>query len=570
MFGGDSFRSGGDKDEARDWTRRQGIVCFITVAGFLNGPGFQKMRADLRRDADEIWVIDCSPEGHQAPVASRIFDGVQQPVCIVMALRRSPDSPATPARVRFRALPEGGRKAKFEALAGIGLDDAGWTEAPTDPRAPFLAQQSDDWASYPALVSLFVYHGSGIMPGRTWVISPDRETLATRWTRLTSERDRAKKEMLFHPQLRKGKLASRHIAKIVKEPLGTIQTRSISIENDGAGLPSPVRYAFRSFDRQWLIGDARVLNDPRPVLWAGFSSDQIFATALQASSPSGGPAITFTAFVPDQDHYKGSFGGRVFPLWADASASQSNFAQGLLKTLGETYGQEVEPEAMLAYVAAVAAHPAYVARFRANLKQPGLRIPITADGDLFHQAATLGREVVWLHTFGERFAEGRPQGAPRVIDGPEPTIPKDGALPRTLAEMPHDLTYDAAERRLKIGTGHIDNVAPEVWAYEVSGKRVISQWWSYRRADRSKPPMGDKRPPSPLSAIQPTEWPAEYTTELLNVLRVLTRLVALEPQQADLLARIVDGPTIDADDLMETGALSEGTTDAADKAETEE
>ena len=39
-----------------------GIVCFITVAGFLNGPGFQKMRDYLRRTADEICVIDCSPE----------------------------------------------------------------------------------------------------------------------------------------------------------------------------------------------------------------------------------------------------------------------------------------------------------------------------------------------------------------------------------------------------------------------------------------------------------------------------------------------------------------------------
>ena len=63
-------------------TPRRGIVCFITVAGFLNGPGFQKMRADLRRDTDEIWVIDCSPEGHQPPVASRVFQAVQQPVCM--------------------------------------------------------------------------------------------------------------------------------------------------------------------------------------------------------------------------------------------------------------------------------------------------------------------------------------------------------------------------------------------------------------------------------------------------------------------------------------------------------
>ena len=51
--------------------------------------------------------------------------------------------------------------------------------------------------------------------------------------------------------------------------------------------------------------------------------------------------------------------------------------------------------------------------------------------------------------------------------------------------------------------------------------------------------MGDRRPPSPLSVIQRTAWPPEYTTELPNVFRVPTRLVALEPAQDELLARIV-------------------------------
>jgi hypothetical protein len=55
-----------------------GVVCFITAAGFLNGPGFQKMR----EDCSEIWVIDCSPEGHQPDVPTRIFQGVQHPVCV--------------------------------------------------------------------------------------------------------------------------------------------------------------------------------------------------------------------------------------------------------------------------------------------------------------------------------------------------------------------------------------------------------------------------------------------------------------------------------------------------------
>jgi hypothetical protein len=184
VFGGDPYRSGTAAEAADDWTRRKGIVCFITVAGFLNGPGFQKMRAELRRDADEIWVIDCSPEGHQPPVASRIFQGVQQPVCIVMASRRASADGASPAKVRFRSLPEGEREAKFAALADMALDDEGWVEAPSGWREPFLPAGADDWEGYPALEALFVYNGSGVMPGRTWVIAPDAQSLRARWNRL--------------------------------------------------------------------------------------------------------------------------------------------------------------------------------------------------------------------------------------------------------------------------------------------------------------------------------------------------------------------------------------------------
>ena len=246
----------------------------------------------------------------------------------------------------------------------------------------------------------------------------------------------------------------------------------------------------------------------------------------------------------------------MFPLWGDAAATRSNIAPDLLAELSLTFGREIAPEAVVAYIAAVAAHPGYLGRFRTHLEQPGLRIPFTADGALFDETVAVGREVIWLHTFGERFAEGRPPGAPRVAPASaEPTIPAGGALPALLADMPHELDYDATARRLKIGTGYIDNVSPAVWAYNVSGKRVLTQWWSYRRLDRSKPPMGDKRPPSELSKIQPDKWLPEYTTELLNVLRVLTRLVGLEPAQDDLLRRIVEGPTINADALKSAGAL---------------
>ena len=171
-----------------------------------------------------------------------------------------------------------------------------------------------------------------------------------------------------------------------------------------------------------------------------------------AHSPSSGPALTAAGLIPDLHHYKGSFGGRAFPLWADAAATEPNMPAALLTEPSAAYGRVVTGPDLFAYIAAVAASPAYTERFLANLKQPGLRIPITAERALFDEAVALGREVVCLHTFGERFGEGHPAGPPRV-DKDEPTIPAGGNLPGALADMPHELDYDAVPRKLKIGSG---------------------------------------------------------------------------------------------------------------------
>ena len=161
-----------------------GIVCFITVAGFINGPGFQKMRDYLRRTADEIWVIDCSPEGHQPEVNTRIFEGVRQPVLYCPRSRSPRTDSEVPADDKIRALAAGHRQTKFEELAGLTLDTPGWTDCPSDWRAPFLPESVGSWSTYPAIDDLFIYNGSGVMPGRTWIIAPDAESLRKRWKKL--------------------------------------------------------------------------------------------------------------------------------------------------------------------------------------------------------------------------------------------------------------------------------------------------------------------------------------------------------------------------------------------------
>jgi len=159
---------------------RSGIVCFITAAGFLNGPGFQKMRDYLRRTCDDIWVVDCSPDGHQPEVNTRIFQGVQRPICIVFASRsaNARSESERPATVLFQAVPSGHREEKFKALAGLRINSKVWSQCPSAWRAPFLPASVQAWATYPKLEDFFIYNGSGVMPGRTWVIAPDVESLA--------------------------------------------------------------------------------------------------------------------------------------------------------------------------------------------------------------------------------------------------------------------------------------------------------------------------------------------------------------------------------------------------------
>jgi hypothetical protein len=265
-----------------------------------------------------------------------------------------------------------------------------------------------------------------------------------------------------------------------------------------------------------------------------------------------------TGLIPDLHHYHGR-GGRVFPLWRDRDAAQPNVKPALLAHLAKIFAQPVKAEDVMAYLAAVMAHPAFTARFKADLVRPGLRVPLTADAKLFAEAVALGSEVIWLHTYGERFVDpvdGRAKAPPRLPKESAPSIPAKGAIPGAPEPLPDTMDYDAAERRLKIGKGFVENVTPEMWAYEVSGKQVLWHWFSYRRRDRTRPIIGDRRPPSPLDKIQPDHWLPEYTSDLLDLLHVLGRLIALEPRQAELLQRICAGKLRKADELREAGALA--------------
>ena len=515
------------------------------------------MRADLRRDADEIWVIDATPEGHQPPVNSRIFQGVQQSICIVIAARNTDDGTLDPAIVRFRRLPAKNREVKFAALAAFEIDDKEWEVCPNLPREPFLPAAQGLWEMAVRIEDMFLDDASGVMAGRTWVIAPDQKSLARRWDALKAISDEAQQAEAFFPHPR----GDRTIDKESSRGLTGHEYRSQSVRVDRGRVISPTPYGAFSFDRQWVIPDNRLFNSPNPGLWKNHSNDQIYITAFNTISPESGPALTITDLIPDISHYKGSSGGRVFSLWSNQEASRPNIRPALLAEIASSLNAQVTPSDLMAYISAVAANPAYTARFQSDLIQPGLRIPLTKKKSTFGKAVEIGRRVIWLHTYGRKFVDpesNRPKGPPRAADGP--TIPRDGAIPTAPAKFPNELRYDEAALRLYVGEGFIDNVTPEVRAYEISKKNVVEHWFSYRRKDRRRPVIGNSRPRSPLESIQPDRWQAGYTEDLFNLLHILTLLTEMESEQADLLKQVCSGPLVNAAALRAEGVFDDDPT----------
>ena len=145
-----------------------------------------------------------------------------------------------------------------------------------------------------------------------------------------------------------------------------------------------------------------MLDRPSPDLWRSHSDRQVYITSLLTDGIREGPAGVATALIPDKHHFSNRGARDVIPLWRDAEATEPNVTAGL-EALAQAYGQPVTAEDLFAYCYAVLASPDYVHRFWDELTIPGPRLPITRDAALFARVADLGRRLLWLHTYGERF-----------------------------------------------------------------------------------------------------------------------------------------------------------------------
>ncbi len=514
-----------------------GVIAFITASSYLLGPGFVGMRRKMRECFDELWIIDLEGSNLGARKTENVF-AIQTPVAIAIGVRYGEARPETPAITHHTKI-TGTREEKLAQLERVrSFDDLEWRECYKGWIQPFIPEGTGDYFAWPLLTDLFPWQHSGVQFKRTWPIGETREILQARWEELLTRTGDARREAFRETRDRK---VNRQYTALddPNRRLAVGRLAAISSLSSDASSVIPTRYAFRSFDRQWALTDTRLGDFLRPVFWKAHSENQIYMTSLLGDVLGLGSAATACAFVPDLHHFSGRGGKDVIPLYRNAEATQPNITHDLLPTLVRELGTEVSAEDFLCYVYAILASPFYVERFSEELLEPGPRIPITKDPNLFRHAVELGRELLRLHTFGERFVpvgqmRGKvPQGRARCVRG----------VPTTREGYPEEFSHESTPQLLHIGAGEFSPISDAVWNFSISRLSVLQSWLNYRMKS------GAGRQSSPLDKIRPEQWTASMTQELLELIWVLEATVEMFPQAEELLNRVLETSTFQVSEL---------------------
>jgi len=113
-------------------------------------------------------------------------------------------------------------------------------------------------------------------------------------------------------------------------------------------------------------------------------------------------------------------------------------------------------------------------------------LPVTAHADLFAEVVSAGRQLLWWHTYCERFvppgkSKGRvPAGRAKSLKG----------ISTAAGGGPEDFGWiadpaDATQGVLQVGEGRIGPVSYAAWTFSVSGYEVLKSWLAFRMQKRS-------------------------------------------------------------------------------------
>jgi predicted helicase len=358
---------------------RDGIVCFVSNNGFLNGIAFDGFRKHFSQDFERIDHFDLRGNARTTGEQRReeggnIFDDqIRTGIGITLALRKKGAEP----RIRYYVVPAYGsaeQKRKILSDLGSGSRVSWQTITPDSDHTWLVPEHSEEYRGSWAMDEMFDLYTVGVKTNRDDVVYDwDREKLSKRMKQFVADYNAE----VFRHKADPDADWPNHVKWSRDLKHDALRGRTAEFD-----LSKIRRSLYRVFAKQWLYFD-RIMNEEV------YKCLEAFAQPTLAICCCIDSQMPFSAQMTDciPSHAPGGRPGQCFPLSHVKSSAVSEFRRHYSN--GSITGEDV-----FYYLYAVLNHSGYRERYAANLKRGLPRIPFALD---FAAFATAGRKLATLH-----------------------------------------------------------------------------------------------------------------------------------------------------------------------------
>ena len=445
----------------------EGILAYISNNSFIDGIIHRRMREQLLRTFDTIYILDLhgnSKKKETAPDGSKdenVFD-IMQGVSINIFVRTGRKANGTLAKVLHHDL-FGKRQDKYGFLDLHGLTSIPWQELnPAAPHWFFVPKDFSAQEEYEKgfkIDELFINNCRGVMTSKDIVNIWDNEeqahNMAVDLLTLPEEEFRIKYQ----------------VGKDSRD-WSIARAKADVIEAQQKGKFRIISYLYRPFEIKKLVYTEKtngIVARPRyHSLACMLHPNNIALSTIRINRD-----YTFCIFchrlIADKSLLSSKDNNNIFPLYNITGEAGSifeneeaelvpNFDPAVLRQIEQRLGETVVPLELFDYIYAVLHSPSYREKYREFLKIDFPRIPYPEDARLYHALAEKGSQLRRLH----------------LMDGSD-SWQLGVTYPVSDTDTVETVTYSGGNVHIN-PTQYFGNVAQEVWDFYIGGYQPARKW----------------------------------------------------------------------------------------------
>ncbi|MBV9023282.1 MAG: DEAD/DEAH box helicase [Streptomycetaceae bacterium] len=498
---------------ASDRIKDEGVICFVSNGGYIDGNTADGLRKSLVEEFDAIYCYNLRGNQRTAGELSqkeggKIFgSGSRNTVAILLLIKggNAASKSDTGCELHYRDIGDYlSRKQKLAVIADQDLGTVGWQQIIPSTEGDWINQRDERFATFRAIgekdnasraETVFALYSSGLKTGRdSWAFNFSKQKLSGNVESMIDFYNSQVDEFTKYCQTEgiadpKAADAEKYI---------DFDPKKISWNRaDKANVAKGARYAFdkqrlftaayRPFTKQYLVFDAR-LNDMVYQLGRMFPTPEqanfgFYVTGLGSDKPFSTHSVNY---LPDLAYW-GSSNGQFFPrytyrelgtgndLFAAAEGTGyeqvDNITDAALRDYRKTYNDEsITKDDIFYYVYGLLHSPQYREQFAADLKKSLPRIPKVQG---FRNFADAGCTLTELH-IGYESAEPY-TGIVEDITGPKDT--PDSELYRVAAKMKFQSRKGEKDKSTIVYNSRVtlSNIPAEAYRYQLGARSAI-EW----------------------------------------------------------------------------------------------